>query len=146
MCGSVRPDVFLQVLRGEKINSNIGSGKTLLSGVNDNVFVYFTDHGAKGLVAFGENLLKATELNKAIKDMYDGKKYNKMVFYVEACESGSMFKVLTNLTIYFLTLVLQGLLPDNLNVYATTASNDTTSSYACYYDPARKTFLGDVYR
>ena len=105
MCGSVRPDVFLQVLRGEKINSNIGSGKTLLSGVNDNVFVYFTDHGAKGLVAFGENLLKATELNKAIKDMYDGKKYNKMVFYVEACESGSMFKVLTNLTIYFLTLV-----------------------------------------
>ena len=47
----------------------------------------------QGLVAFGENLLKATELNKAIKDMYDAKKYNKMVFYVEACESGSMFKV-----------------------------------------------------
>ena len=26
---------------------NIGSGKTLASGPNDNVFVYFTDHGAK---------------------------------------------------------------------------------------------------
>jgi len=130
VCGSVRPDLFLQILRGEKINGNFGTGKTLLSGPNDNVFVYFTDHGAKGLVAFGENLLKATELNKAIKDMYDAKKYNKMVFYVEACESGSMFK---------------GLLPENLNVYATTASNATTSSFACYYDKARKTFLGDVY-
>lgn len=129
-CGSVRPDLFLQILRGEKISNNFGSGKTLGSGPNDNVFVYFTDHGAKGLVAFGENLLKATDLNKAIRDMYDAKKYNKMVFYVEACESGSMFK---------------GLLPSNLNVFATTASNATTSSFACYYDKARKTFLGDVY-
>ena len=47
----------------------------------------------KGLVAFGESTLKATALNKAIKDMYAAKKYNQMVFYVEACESGSMFKV-----------------------------------------------------
>ena len=33
----------------------------------------------------------------------------------------------------------------NLNVFATTASNATTSSYACYYDETYKTFLGDVY-
>ena len=37
------------------------------------------------------------------------------------------------------------MLPDNVNVFATTASNATTSSYACYFDKARKTFLGDVY-
>merc|ERR1711910_128794 len=102
VCGSVRPDIF----------------------------VYFADHGAKGLVAFGEATLKATDLNKAIQDMYSAKKYNKMVFYVEACESGSMFK---------------GLLPKDVNVFATTASNATTSSYACYFDKQRKTFLGDVY-
>ena len=36
-------------------------------------------------------------------------------------------------------------MPSNLNVYATTASNATTSSFACYYDEKRKTFLGDVY-
>merc|ERR1712227_910043 len=41
--------------------------------------------------------------------------------------------------------MFKGLLPENLNVYATTASNATTSSFACYYDKARKTFLGDVY-
>lgn len=42
-------------------------------------------------------------------------------------------------------MYFKGLLPDNINVYATTASNATTSSFACYYDKARKTFLGDVY-
>jgi len=130
VCGSVRPDIFLQVLKGEKIDGAFGTGKTLNSGPKDNIFVYFADHGAKGLVAFGQDVLKATALNQAIKDMHAAKKYNKMVFYVEACESGSMFK---------------GLLDPNLNVFATTASNATTSSFACYFDKARKTFLGDVY-
>ena len=51
-------------------------------------------------------------------------------FSYKACESGSMFK---------------GLLPNDINVYATTASNATTSSYACYYDEYLKTYLGDVY-
>lgn len=53
-----------------------------------------------------------------------------MVVYIEACESGSM---------------LEGLLADNINVYGTTASNAEESSYACYYDEKRKTYLGDVY-
>jgi len=130
VCTSVNPQVFLKVLKGEAVEGTAGSGKTLNSGPNDNVFVYFADHGAKGLVAFGDDLLKAEDLNNAIKDMYAANKYKKMVLYIEACESGSMFK---------------GLLDADINVYATTASNSTTSSYACYYDPARKTFLGDVY-
>jgi len=53
-----------------------------------------------------------------------------MVIYIEACESGSM---------------LEGLLADNINVYGTTASNAEESSYACYYDAKRQTYLGDVY-
>ncbi|CAF0777842.1 unnamed protein product [Adineta steineri] len=61
---------------------------------NDNVFIYFTDHGAV------------------------------------ACESGSM---------------LEDLLPNNINIYATTASNAQESSYACCYDDKRQTYLGDVY-
>ena len=36
-------------------------------------------------------------------------------------------------------------MPTNLNVFATTASNATTSSFACYFDESRKTFLADVY-
>ena len=38
--------------------------------------------------------------------------------------------------------MLEGLLPDNINVYGTTASNAEESSYACYYDAKRNTYLG----
>lgn len=127
-CTNVNPKAFLQVLRGEKMD--VGSGKTLKSGPNDHVFIYFSDHGAKGLVAFGESVLKASDLHQTILAMHANKQYAKLLFYLEACESGSMFK---------------GLLSPHLNVYATTASNATTSSYACYYDETYKTFLGDVY-
>jgi legumain len=67
---------------------------------------------------------------QAIGNMRANSQYKKMVFYIEACESGSIFK---------------NLLPDDIEVFATTASNATTSSYACYFDKKRHTFLGDVY-
>merc|ERR1712142_1194450 len=100
------------------------------SNKNDHVFVYFADHGAKGILGFGGYMLKAHDLQATIRKMHKKKMFSKLVFYVEACESGSMFK---------------GLLKPSMNVFATTASNSTTSSYACYYDPKRGTFLGDVY-
>jgi len=52
-----------------------------------------------------------------------------LVIYIEACESGSMLDDL----------------PNNINIYATTASNAVESSYACYYDEKRQTYLGDLY-
>lgn len=127
----VTPENFLKVLRGDQEGMNgIGSGKVLKSGPNDHVFVNFVDHGATGLVAFPNGELTAKQLNGALKDMYQQKKYGKLVFYMEACESGSMF---------------DSLLSDDMNIYATTAANGDESSYACYYDKKRKTFLGDWY-
>jgi glycosylphosphatidylinositol transamidase (GPIT) subunit GPI8 len=55
-----------------------------LSGPNDNIFVFFSDHGAPGLIAFPEGTLHASDLNKAIKSMYTHKKYknvNNIVTY-----------------------------------------------------------------
>ena len=54
----------------------------------------------------------------------------QMVIYIEACESGSMF---------------DDLLKTDINVFATTAANPDESSYACYYDDKRETYLGDRY-
>ncbi|XP_075048378.1 legumain [Mixophyes fleayi] len=126
----VTPENFLAVLRGDaKAVKGKGSGKVIQSGPNDHVFVYFTDHGAPGILAFPNNDLSVQDLNKTIQYMYDNKKYKKMVLYIEACESGSM---MTNL-------------PNNINVYATTAANPDESSYACYYDAERDTYLGDLY-
>ncbi|XP_006822143.1 LOW QUALITY PROTEIN: legumain-like [Saccoglossus kowalevskii] len=128
----VTPENFLNILQGNAAAmQGIGSGKVIASGPNDHVFVNFVDHGAPGIVAFpagGE--LHANDLNDAINSMNQQQKYAKMVFYIEACESGSMF---------------EGLLTDNINVFATTASNAQESSYACYFDDERQTYLGDVY-
>ncbi|XP_068948802.1 legumain-like, partial [Petaurus breviceps papuanus] len=126
----VTPENFLAVLRGDaEAVKNKGSGKVLNSGPQDHVFVYFTDHGAPGLLAFPNDDLHVKDLNKTIRYMHQHKKYKKMVFYIEACESGSMMNHL----------------PDNIDVYATTAANPAESSYACYYDEDRGTFLGDWY-
>ena len=69
--------------------------------------------GAKGLVAFPNETLHATTFIQTLKKMHEKKKFHQMVIYIEACESGSMFK---------------GLLPSNINIYGTTASNSTHSS------------------
>lgn len=125
----VTPENFLAVLKGDSASVKGGSGKVVKSGPNDNVFVYFTDHGAPGILAFPNDDLAVADLQEAIKYMHENKKYKKMVFYIEACESGSM---MTDL-------------PEDINVYATTAANDHESSYACYYDEKRDTYLGDLY-
>jgi len=128
---TVTPQNFINILLGNKAAmKGIGSGKVLESGPDDNVFVYFTDHGATGLVAFPNGVLYAKDLNTTIAKMHAQNKYKEMVIYIEACESGSM---------------LEGLLPNNINIYATTASNAEESSYACYYDEKRQTYLGDLY-
>eukprot|EP00794_Sanderia_malayensis_P020213 gene20213-22189_t len=106
----VTPQNFLNILLGKKEKmAGIGSGKVIASGPDDDVFVYFADHGAPGLIAFPSS---------------------EMVFYIEACESGSMF---------------DQLLPSDIKVFATTAANSRESSYACYWDEKRHTYLGDVY-
>jgi len=69
--------------------------------------------------------------------MYENHKYNQMVLYIEACESGSMFS---------------NILPASWNIYAMTASNPTESSWGTYCYPADNvkgvhlnTCLGDLF-
>jgi legumain len=127
----VTPQNFINILTGNKAAmKNIGSGKVIESGPNDHVFVNFVDHGATGLLAFPVGELTVKQLNDALLKMHSEKRYGKMVLYIEACESGSMFR---------------NVLPNNLNIFVTTASDYDESSYACYYDQKRGTYLGDWY-
>jgi len=127
---TVTPDTFLKVIQG--IPTNVGSGKVLQSGPNDHVFINFVDHGGPGIIAFpNDDVVTVKQLNDAILAMHSKQMYNKLVFYVEACESGSMF---------------EGVLPANINVFATTAANSQESSWGCYCDvPGWTTCLGDTY-
>uniref|UniRef100_A0A8C8ZM15 legumain n=1 Tax=Prolemur simus TaxID=1328070 RepID=A0A8C8ZM15_PROSS len=87
----VTPQNFLAVLRGDaKAVEGKGSGKVLKSGPRDHVFVYFTDHGSTGILVFPNDDLYVKDLSDTIHYMYKHKMYQKMVFYIEACESGSM--------------------------------------------------------
>jgi len=134
----VTPQIFMGVLEGDlKKVQGKGTGRVLKSTENDNVFVYFSDHGATGLIAFPNEELYADQLIESLKTMHEKKIYKKLVFYLEACESGSMF---------------DKILPDNLNIYATTAANPYQSSWATYCSPddviGKKsigTCLGDEY-
>jgi len=124
---------FLAVLSGDKkaVKGCNGAAKIINSGPNDNVFVFFSDHGAPGLVAMPVGpYLYAKDLVATLKSMAAANKFKQLVFYLEACESGSMF---------------DPLLPNNINIFATTASNAQESSYACYYDSEVGAYLGDLY-
>lgn len=68
--------------------------------------------------------------------MNDNKMYKQMVWYLEACESGSIFNAL----------------PPNISVFASTAANAEESSWGTYCPPhdavngkSLHTCLGDLY-
>ncbi|XP_046633726.1 legumain-like [Daphnia pulicaria] len=127
----VTPETFLKVISGDiRGLKGVGTGRVLQSGPADNIFINFVDHGAPGLLAFPSSELHARTLQDTLLDMYQRKQFAKLVLYIEACESGSMF---------------EDLLSDNLNIFVTTAANAHEHSFACYFDSDRDTYLGDVY-
>jgi legumain len=107
----VTPQMFMDVMTGA------ASGKKLESTSEDNVFVFFSDHGAPGLIAFpgSAGTLHKSELQSTFQTMSDNKMFNKLTFYLETCESGSMFEDMS--------------IP---GIYALSASNPTESSWGSY--------------
>ncbi|KAL5697447.1 legumain [Ranunculus cassubicifolius] len=129
---------FLAVLLGDKAAITGGSGKVVDSGPDDHIFVYYSDHGGPGVLGMPTSpYLYAKDLNDVLRKKHAAGAYKSLVFYLEACESGSIF---------------EGLLPEGLNIYATTASNAEESSWGTYCPgeypsppPEYETCLGDLY-
>uniref|UniRef100_A0A3Q7HN40 Legumain prodomain domain-containing protein n=1 Tax=Solanum lycopersicum TaxID=4081 RepID=A0A3Q7HN40_SOLLC len=109
---------FYNVILANKSGIVGGTGKVLNSGPNDHIFIYYTDHGGPGIVAMpsGE-LVYANDLVNVLKKKHASGTYDRLVFYLEACESGSMF---------------DGLLPEGLDIYVMTASEPNEDSWATY--------------
>ena len=138
----VTPENFIAILKGDKAGVKGGNGKVLQSTAESKVFINFADHGAPGLIAFPSTYLYsqylyANDLNKTITYMHENKMYQEMVLYIEACESGSMF---------------EGILSQDINVYAVTAANPDESSWGTYCPPDDKvngveigSCLGDLF-
>lgn len=126
--GELTPNNFLNILKGdEKAMKKIGTGRVVKSNHNSDVFVYFADHGGPGILAFPSEYLLAPKLEATLVEMHQKKRYSKLFFYVEACESGSMF---------------DNVLRQHMNVFAMTAAARDESSWGVYCDP---TCLGDEF-
>ncbi|KHJ77839.1 peptidase C13 family protein [Oesophagostomum dentatum] len=121
----------MNILKGNASGVVGGNGRVIESNPNDRIFVFFTDHGGVGTIAFPEEMLTVKELNQTLGWMYQNNRYDQLVFYLEACESGSMF---------------EHVLKSNINVYAVTAANSQESSWGTYCENDMKLpCLGDLF-
>ena len=112
---AVNKENFFKVLLGDKT----APGPVLGSNSTSKVFVNFVDHGGAGLICTPQgsaDWIYADELNDTLQKMKNTGMFGELVFYLETCESGSMFPNITSTE----------------GIYALTASNATLSSYAAY--------------
>nr|ACJ85695.1 unknown [Medicago truncatula] len=135
---NVTAENLYAVILGDKSKVKGGSGKVINSKSEDRIFIYYSDHGGPGVLGMPNMpYVYAMDFIDVLKKKHASGGYKKMVVYIEACESGSMF---------------EGVMPKDLNVYVTTASNAQESSWGTYcpgVEPAPPpeyiTCLGDLY-
>jgi len=105
----VNKENFFKVLLGD----TSAPGPVLKSNSESKVFIYFVDHGGRGLIctpsSFSRDWIYADDLDSTLQQMKDNGMFKELTFYLETCESGSMFPNLT----------------ESENIYAMTASNAT---------------------
>ena len=80
----VSPENLVKVLTGDESTGK----KVLKSTEEDNVFLFFSDHGGADMLAMPGGNIHSKNLLNAIQTMYDKKMYKKFVLYIEACYSG----------------------------------------------------------
>merc|ERR1712190_172860 len=106
----------LKVLSGD----SSAPGPVLKSTANDHVFVYYADHGGVGILGVPNGVsggyIHAADVNKAIETLQSKGGYKELIFYLEACESGSIFQDLLKAP----------------NAKAVTAANPKESSWGWY--------------
>lgn len=108
----VTPENFMKVLLGDESTGK----KVLKSNENDNIFLFFSDHGGPNVLCFPEGDLSKTDFQKTLKTMHEKKMFKHFVLYIEACYSGSM-----------------GLnFPEDLGISIVTAADHTESSWGWY--------------
>jgi len=118
-------DNLIAVLTGMTPES--GSGKTLQTTKEDNVFFYYDDHGNTDIIAmpYGRRFTGTGDVKNLFEVLSSKKLYKNWVIFVQACYSGSMF--------------YKQDVPDN--VYIATSAPTDDSAYACWYDNTLRTYV-----
>jgi len=114
-------------MKGESMT--VGSGKTLKSGPEDNVFFFYDDHGNYNILSFPVGgSMNSSHVQDVIDTMVSKKMFKNFIIYIEACFSGSVFYKLN--------------LPSN--VYVVTAAPVGASSYAGCFNRQLNTYVCDL--
>ncbi|KAF4392718.1 hypothetical protein G4B88_029457 [Cannabis sativa] len=118
------PAEFLAMLKMEK--------QLVVLTLGSQIIVYQSGEGMPNML-----FLYGMDFIEVLKKKHAAGTYRKMVIYVEACESGSIF---------------EGIMPKDMNIYVTTASNAQENSLGTYCPemeppppPEYITCLGDLY-
>jgi len=105
---------------------------TLPSTSEDNVYVYYDNHGGPGILGVPDGVsggyIKADALAAAFTQMATNKNYKYIFFGIEACYAGSVAKLFTA-----------------PNMCTITAANDHESSYAAVMDSKVGTYLSNEF-
>jgi legumain len=123
----VTAENFYKVLTGDS-----SAGRALQSTSNDNVMVFFDNHGGSGILGVPEgngDYIYADDLKNAFQKMHDNGLYKNCFFPITACYSASVAQVVDGVP----------------NLYMMTASNDHESSMACLYDSSLQTYLSSEF-
>lgn len=117
-------ELYLDILLGkeEEVSKLTGleNPKVLKTNKDDHIFLYYIDHGGDNIVCMpAGDLLTGDDLVQTIVQMHDEGKYGKLVYYLEACESGSMWQTL----------------PKDINAYALSSTLPDESSWGTYCPP-----------
>ena len=117
-------DLYVAILLGDEKTvselSGIEHPKVLKSTAEDNIFLYYIDHGADGVVAMPEGkCLTSDMLIETFQKMHEKKMYKRMVYYLESCNAGTMWEEL----------------PTDINVYALSSTEPGESSWGTYCPP-----------
>lgn len=114
----VSPDNFVRLL-----------STGLKSTTEDDLFIYFDDHGDYGFLCFPEDVpLLGRDCAKALAQMEQNGKYKRCLFGIEACFSGSVAEMFTN-----------------RNMVTITAANDEESSFAAVWDDSMTNYLSNEF-
>ena len=119
----VTAELFMATLSGDKAKvtelTGIENPRVIESTSEDSIFVYYMDHGADGFCQVGNSMLRRDFFTETVKRMYANKQYKQLIFYFEACFSGSMFRDI----------------PEGMNVYAMTGADSEHEAMECNCPP-----------
>ena len=107
-------ELYMSILLGDSGSvrnmTGIENPKVLKTNKDDHIFLYYIDHGGDNVIYMPHGrVMTGWELVQTIQTMYDEGKYGKLVYYLEACESGSMWETLPkNISAYALSSTLPG--------------------------------------